>query len=165
MRVMVVALTEGQWKALKQATGTAKVFDALEAALGVDLQVEEERYHHRETIAAILRPWFASRDLAQASAELDRARVLWGPYRGMADVAAAHRRDAHPVLADIELGDPSAGIQPDTSITARSPLRWNGAYGEPGEAPVLGRDTDEVLTEVLGLTAPELAGLHDRGVI
>ena len=171
-RVMVVALTEGQWKALKQATGTAKVFDALEAALGVDLQVEEERYHHRETIAAILRPWFTARDLDQASAELDRARaVLLGPYRGMADVAAAHRRDAHPALIVIELAEPAEPGQPDTdaqtatSITARSPLRWNGAYGEPGEAPLLGRDTDEVLTERLGLTAPELKGLHDRGVI
>jgi 2-methylfumaryl-CoA isomerase len=162
-RVMVVALTEGQWKALKQATGTTKVFEALETALGVDLQVEEERYRHRETIAAILRPWFAGRDQASASAELDRARVLWGPYRGMADVAAAHRSGAHPVLADIELGAP--GEESSASITARSPLRWNGAYGDPGESPVLGRDTDQVLTEVLGLTAPELAGLHDRGVI
>ena len=52
-----------------------------------------------------------------------------------------------------------------TAITARSPLRWNGAYGEPGEAPVLGRDTDQVLAEVLGLTPPELSGLRDRGVI
>ena len=89
----------------------------------------------------------------------------------MADVAAAHRRGAHPVLADIELaepgqsGQPSQPRDPGTSITARSPLRWNGAYGEPGESPVLGRDTDQVLTEVLGLTAPELAGLHDRDVI
>jgi 2-methylfumaryl-CoA isomerase len=170
-RVMVVALTEGQWKALQAATGTTKVFEALETALGTDLHVEEERYRHRETIAAILRPWFAGRHLDQASAELDRARVLWGPYRGMADVAAAHRRGAHPVLADIELAEPAEPSQPDTddrtatSITARSPLRWNGAYGEPGDAPVLGRDTDQVLTEVLGLTAPELAGLHDRGVI
>jgi len=170
-RVMVVALTEGQWKALHNATGTTKVFEALETALGTDLRQEEERYRHRETIAAILRPWFASRDLDQASAELDRARVLWGPYRGMADVAAAHRRGAHPVLADIELGEPgepsNPGVPatPSTSITARSPLRWNGAYGDAGESPVLGRDTDQVLAEVLGLTAPELAGLHDRGVI
>jgi 2-methylfumaryl-CoA isomerase len=177
-RVMVVALTVGQWKALQEATGTTKVFEALEAALGTDLRREEERYRLRETIAAILRPWFAGRDQASASAELDRARVLWGPYRGMAEVAAAHRQGAHPVLADLELADPE---QPDqenarpqdsdpavpaaTSITARSPLRWNGAYGEPGESPVLGRDTDQVLTEILGLTTPELAGLHDRGVI
>jgi len=164
-RVMVVALTEGQWRALQKATGTTKVFEALETALGTDLRQEEERYRHRETIAAILRLWFADRDLDQASAELDRARVLWGPYRGMADVAAAHRRGAHPVLADIELGEPAKTGQSDTSITARSPLRWNGEYGEPGESTVLGRDTDQVLTEVLGLSAPELAGLHDRGVI
>jgi 2-methylfumaryl-CoA isomerase len=167
-RVMVVALTEGQWKALKQATGTAKVFEALEAALGTDLRQEEERYRHRETIAAIIGPWFAGRDLASASAELDRARVLWGPYRGMADVAAAHHQGAHPVLADVELdnpGNPGNPADPSPGITARSPLRWNGAYGAPGESPVLGRDTDEVLAEVLGLTAPELAGLHDRGVI
>jgi 2-methylfumaryl-CoA isomerase len=167
-RVMVVALTEGQWKALQSATGTAKVFEALETALGTDLRQEEERYRHRETIAAVLRPWFQSRDLDQASAELDRARVLWGPYRGMADVAAAHRHGAHPVLADIALaepGQPGTPAHASTSITARSPLRWNGAYGEPGESPVLGRDTDQVLTEVLGLTPPELAGLHDRGVI
>lgn len=159
-RVMVVALTEGQWKALKQATGTGKVFDALETALAVDLRVEEERYRYRETIAAILRPWFAARDQASASAELDRARVLWGPYQGMADVAAAHRQGAHPVLADAELGHDGS-----PSITARSPLRWNGAYGEPGESPALGRDTDQVLTEVLDLTTTELTGLHDRGVI
>ncbi|HEX4094745.1 MAG TPA: CoA transferase [Trebonia sp.] len=158
-RVMVVALTHGQWKALQTATGTAEVFEALETALGVDLKAEEERYQNRETIAAILRPWFQGRDLDQATAELDAARVLWGPYRGMADVAAAYRRGAHPVLADLELGDNGP------SITARSPLRWNGRYGQPGNAPVLGRDTDQVLTDVLGLAAPELSGLHDRGVI
>ena len=81
--------------------------------------MEEERYRHRETIAAILRPWFAGRDLDQASAELDRARVLWGPYRGMADVAAAHRRGAHPVLADIELGEPAQPAQPRAHAAAR----------------------------------------------
>jgi 2-methylfumaryl-CoA isomerase len=176
-RVMVVALTLGQWKALQEATGTTKVFAALETALGTDLRQEEERYRHRETIAAILRPWFAGRDLGQASAELDRARALWGPYRGMADVAAAHRHGAHPVLADLKLADPENADQENTdqentdpedastAITARSPLRWNGAYGQPGESPVLGRDTDQVLTEVLALTAPELARLRDRGVI
>jgi 2-methylfumaryl-CoA isomerase len=172
-RVMVVALTEGQWKALKEATGTGDVFAALETALGADLRVEEERYRHRETIAAILRPWFAGRDLDQASAELDRARALWGPYQGMADVAAAHRHGAHPVLADLKLADPEDAdpedsapeAQASTAITARSPLRWNGAYGQPGQSPVLGRDTEQVLTEVLGLTAPELTHLRDHGVI
>jgi 2-methylfumaryl-CoA isomerase len=158
-RVMVVALTEGQWAALQKATGTAEVFAALETALDVDLRREEERYRQRETIAAILRPWFAARDIGQAGAELDGARALWGRYRGMADVAAAHRRGAHPILADVELG------RPGPAITARSPLRWNGGYGEPGQPPLLGRETEQVLTEVLGLTAAELGRLRDKGVI
>jgi 2-methylfumaryl-CoA isomerase len=158
-RVMVVALTEGQWSGLQKATGTAEVFAALATALDVDLRREEERYRHRETIAAILRPWFAARDIAQVGAELDGARALWGRYRGMADVVAAHRQGAHPVLADVELD--RAG----PAITARSPLRWNGGYGESGEPPVLGRETEQVLTEVLGLTAAELGRLRDHGVI
>jgi len=158
-RVMAVAMTQGQWAALQMATGTAKVFEALGTVLEADLSKEAERYRHRETIAAILRPWFAARELGQVSAELDAARALWGRYRGMAEVAAAHRQGAHPVLADVEFG------QSGTAITARSPLRWNGGYGEPGQPPVLGRDTGQVLAEVLGLTATELGRLRDQGVI
>ncbi|MFC5946877.1 CoA transferase [Pseudonocardia lutea] len=158
-RVMVVALTEGQWAALRKVTGTEEVFAALEQALDADLTKESERYRLRETIAAVLKPWFAARDLKTVSDELDAARVLWGRYQGMTEVVAAHREGRHPVLADLTLPDGTA------SITARSPLRWGGEHGPAGEAPVLGRDTDEVLAEVLGLGAAEIGGLHDRGVV
>jgi 2-methylfumaryl-CoA isomerase len=158
-RVMVVALTEGQWDALRKVTGTAEVFDALETALGADLTQEAERYRLRETIAAILRPWFAARDLSQVRVELDGARVLWGRYRGMTEVVAAHREGAHPVLTDMSLPG-GAG-----AITARSPMRWNGDHGDPGEAPVLGRDTEEVLAERLGLDATEIGRLMDTGTV
>lgn len=158
-RVMVVALTQKQWAALISVTGTEQVFTALEQALDADLAQESDRYRLRETIAAVLRPWFAGRTFAEVSEQLDAARVLWGRYQGMSDVLAAHRRGSHPVLADVEV--PGAG----PAVTARSPLRWAGEYGEPGAAPVLGQDTDAVLTEVLGLGATELGGLRDRGVI
>ncbi|HYH32857.1 MAG TPA: CoA transferase, partial [Pseudonocardia sp.] len=158
-RVMVVALTEGQWAALCSVTGTREVFDALEVALEADLTREADRYRLRETIAAILRPWFLARDYAQVSHELDAARVLWGRYQGMSDVVAAHRRRAHPVLADVAL---PGGEQ---AITARSPLRWDGAHGEPGEPPALGQHTAPVLAELLGLSDAEIGRLADAGVI
>jgi 2-methylfumaryl-CoA isomerase len=158
-RVMTVALTEKQWAALVSVTGTKEVFAALEPALNADFTQESDRYRLRETIAAVLRPWFAARTIDEVSAELDAARVLWGRYRGMTDVLAAHRQGRHPVLADVEV--PHAG----PAVTARSPLRWNGTYGEPGAAPVLGQDTEQVLAEVLGLTAAELGRLRDRAVI
>ena len=158
-RVMVVALTPGQWSALMSVTGTADVFAALEHALDADLTLEAERYRLRDTIAAILKPWFAARDSTTVAEELDAARVLWGRYQGMADVVTAHRAGRYPILADVALPDGSA------SITARSPMRWNGEHGEPGQAPVLGRDTDDVLAEILGLGAAEIGALHDRGTI
>ena len=158
-RVMVVALTEGQWAALKSVTGTDDVFAALEHALGADLTSESERYRLRDTIAAVLKPWFLARDSTTVAKLLDEARVLWGRYQGMTDVVDAHRAGRLPVLADMAM--PYGG----TSITARSPLRWNGDHGEPGTAGELGRDTDDVLADVLGLGAAEIADLHDRGVV
>jgi 2-methylfumaryl-CoA isomerase len=158
-RVMVVALTEGQWAALCSVTGTGKVFEALEVALDADLTREADRYRLRETIAAILRPWFMARDYEQVSDELQAARVLWGRYQGMTDVVAAHRGGDHPVLSDVTL--PGG----ESAITARSPLRWNGAHGEPGDAPVLGRDTAPVLADVLGLSDAEIGRLAASGVI
>jgi 2-methylfumaryl-CoA isomerase len=169
-RVMVVALTEGQWAALCSVTGTGAVFSALEKALDADLTLEDERYRLRETIAAVLRPWFAARDSKQVADELDAARVLWGRYRGMTDVVAAHARGTHPVLAHVLVPAdeaprrevPSQGLP---SITARSPMRWDGAYGAPGDVHRLGADTAEVLAEVLGLSDAEIGSLVGKGVI
>lgn len=158
-RVMVVALTPGQWSALTSVTGTGEVFAALEQALEADLTSESERYRLRDTIAAVLKPWFLARDSKTVSDELDTARVLWGRYQGMTDVVAAHRTGGHAVLADLEMPDGTS------AITARSPLRFDGDHGEAGATPVLGRETDEVLSEVLGLSPAELGGLHDRGVV
>jgi 2-methylfumaryl-CoA isomerase len=156
---MVVALTEGQWDALCSVTGTREVFRALEAAMDADLNLESDRYRLRETIAAILRPWFLARPLHQVRYELTSARVLWGLYQGMTDVITAHQHGAHQVLADVTI----PGNTP--AITARSPMRWNGAYGQPGEAPNLGQDTEKVLSEVLGLSDSELGALRDDQTI
>lgn len=158
-RVMIVALTDGQWKALCSVTGTAAVFAALESALDVDLTREVDRYRLRETIAAVLRPWFADRDREQASKQLEAARVLWGPYRGMVEVVAAHRAGGHAVLADVELADGS------TSVTGRRPLRWDGEHGEPGQVPRLGEHTSAVFAEVLGLSSAEIGRLVADGVL
>lgn len=159
-RVMVVALTESQWRALCEVTGTGAVFEALQTALGVDLQDEESRYHHRETVAAILRGWFTARDLATVSAELEAARVLWGPYRSMTDVVRDH--EASPASSPLSgLQQPGVG----RVLGMGSPLRLGNATLPATAAPVLGADTDRVLAEVLGLSAAEIGRLHDERVV
>lgn len=159
-RVMVVALTEHQWRALRRVTGTEDVFGALEHALNVDLSRESDRYRLRETIAAILRPWFTARTVAEVRDELDSARVLWSRYRSLAEVAAEHHTgESESVLTTV--GHP--GIGP--VLDARSPLRISHRYATASPAPTLGQHTHEVLAEILGLTQAELGKLHEDGLI
>lgn len=159
-RVMVVALTAGQWNALHEATGTTEVFAALEKSLGMDFELEADRYRMRETIASILRPWFAQRSLAEVAEQLDARRVLWSRYRGMAELVSEYRASAsESVLASVD--QPEIG----PAVAARSPLRWAGQYDSAAPAPQLGEHTEEVLAEVLGLGQAEISALRDSGVV
>ena len=158
-RVMVVALTEGQWQALRRASGSDKVFQALEESLNVDLDLEGDRYRLRETIASILRPWFAAHDFAAVKTLLDEAKVLWSPYLDMAEVAAAARSDDSGPIREIE----QAGIGP--MLASSSPWRWNTARTSPMPAPTLSAHTAQVLEELLGLSTSEIARLRRRGVV
>ncbi|WP_036494345.1 CoA transferase [Nocardia sp. BMG111209] len=159
-RVMVVALTGRQWQALCTATGTAKVVTALAESLDADFADEADRYEYRETIAAVMRPWFAARPTPEVATALTEAGVLWSPYRRMSDVVADLATGAaSPVLAEVD----QPGIGP--VISARSPIRDGDGYGPTAVASSLGADTAEVLTRVLGLSEPEVAGLRATGVV
>ncbi|MCX4094154.1 CoA transferase [Nocardia sp. alder85J] len=159
-RVMVVALTGRQWHALCAATGTAKVVAALAESLDADFTDEADRYAHRETIAAVMRPWFTARTLDEAAAALTDAGVLWSRYRRMGEVVADFEAGtASPILTEVD----QPGIGP--VISARSPIRDGGDYGDSATAPALGADTAGVLAEVLGLGADRLAELRATGVV
>jgi 2-methylfumaryl-CoA isomerase len=158
-QLMVVALTTGQWHALRDVTETGAVFGALEQALGADLDLESDRYRLRETLAAILKPWFAARDFDVVSRLLDNAHVLWSPYLDMAEAARRSHQDKGSVAAQIQ--QPGIG----TMLATGAPLRWDGTRAPAVPAPRLGADTDQVLSEVVGLTAAEIGRLHDAGTI
>ncbi|MQY28015.1 CoA transferase [Nocardia aurantia] len=159
-RVMVVALTTRQWHALCAATGTAKVVAALAESLGADFTDEAARYEHRETIAAVMRPWFTARTLEAAGTALTEAGVLWSRYRRMSDVVSDFEAGAaSPVLTGVD----QPGIGP--VISARSPIRDGDEYGTAATASALGADTGAVLSEVLGLSDAELLDLRKAGVL
>ncbi|WP_406020590.1 CoA transferase [Nocardioides sp. NBC_00850] len=158
-RVMVVALTEGQWKSLRKVTGTEAVFEALENTVGADLDNEGDRFRLRETIASILRPWFASRDYATVKGLLDEAKVLWSPYRDMAEVVETELSDPASIIEEIE----QPGVGP--MLSAASPWRWGGEQTRPTPAPSMSADTDDVLSELLGLSQRDLGRLRDARII
>lgn len=161
-RVMVVALTERQWQALVAATGIGAVCRSIERATGLDFRNESGRYEARDLIAALLRPWFAARDLAQVRELLDAERAMWGPYQTFEQLVREDWRCSveNPMFAMVE--HPGAG----SYLAATSPIQLAaGGRRPPGRAPLLGEHTEQVLAEVLGLGAAEIGRLHKRGVV
>ncbi len=116
-RVMVVALTGRQWKALKEATGTEELFSAVEAATGHDFRGEAGRYKGRDLIRELLTPWFAA---AHAGADPRDVRGHRRVLGALPDVQAARRGGpallgAEPAVHD---GRASGRDVPDPGLAA-----------------------------------------------
>jgi 2-methylfumaryl-CoA isomerase len=160
--VMVVALTERQWSALVETTKIELACHDLEHATGYDLSSESGRFQGRDLIAALLRPWFASRDLAAIRREFAGTNVSWGPYQTFRQLVSEDPRcsPANPMFAQVDQPGIGSNLMPgsplDFSEVPRLPVR---------RAPILGENTDEVLSELLGLGAKEIGRLHDEGVV
>jgi len=161
-RVMVVALTPHQWKALVEATGLRAAFDLVEEAMGVDLSKEGDRFAAREVLGAILKPWTVSRTLAEIGEIFDRHGVSWGPYQTFTELVDQDPRcsTANPMFEEVE--QPGIG----TYLMAGSPLLFS-ELGRlpPTRAPALGEHTDEILADLLSLSETEIGRLHDDGVV
>src|SRR2546428_8388182 len=150
---MVVALTGRQWNALVEATGIEQAGRDLEHATGYDLSTESGRFQGRDLVAALLRPWFASRDLATIRKEFAGTNVSWGPYQTFRQLVNEDPRcsTANPMFAEVE--HPGIG----TYLMPSSPLDFSAvARVSVRRAPLLGENTDEVLADVLDLSAREI---------
>ena len=161
-RVMVIGLTDRQWRGIVKMTGTGEAMGALASASGMELSDEGNRFRLRREITAILAPWFAARTLAQAAPEMDAAGLTWSEFRSF---ARAVREDPdlstdNPMMAMVD--QPGIGTYPVPGLPARF-----GAAGHvaPAPAPVLGQHTEEVLAEVAGLGSGEIGRLMDAGVV
>ncbi len=161
-RVMVAAVSEGQWKALVEGTGIGRAVKAHEERAGLDLLRESDRFEARHMIAEALEPWFASRSLMEVRRALDAARVCWGPYQDVAQMLAEDSRVsvANPMFEEVEHRDLGR------TLSARTPIDFSRVKPvPPSSGPVLGEHTDEVLADVLGLSANAIGVLHDRHII
>jgi 2-methylfumaryl-CoA isomerase len=161
-RLMVVALTARQWEALVEATGIGEACAGVERAIGHDLDTESGRFEGRDMIAALLRPWFASRDLAEVREAFEGTGVSWGPYQTFRQLVTEDPRVSaeNPMFETVE--QPGAG----SYLMPGSPLGFSAVERQPvRRAPLLGEHTEEILAELLGLSGPEIGRLHDAGVV
>lgn len=161
-RVMVVALTARQWRALVEITGIADSLEGIERVVGHDLETESGRFEARDMLTVVLRPWFEARDLAEIREAFEGTGVSWGPYQTFRQLVNEDPRVSLDNQMFEAVEQPGIG----TYLAPRSPLHFEHAGNLPATpAPVLGADTEAVLAEVLGLSTHEIGALHDDGVV
>jgi 2-methylfumaryl-CoA isomerase len=133
-RLMLVTLTRRHFDDLARLTGTMDQIMELAKLVGADFGVDGDRFRHRESIAALLEPWFAAHTLAEAAAALDASSVLWSPYRTFTQVL----EHDHPLLQEIDQPGLGRYRVPGSPIMA-------GQDRGVRPAPRLGADTSAVL--------------------
>ncbi len=160
--LMIVAISQKQWQAIGKATGLADRLAMIGPMLGVDLGSEDGLFEARDAIAAVLKPWFARRPLAEAAAALDAAGVLWGPYQDFGQLVRDDARcsTANPMFQQVD--QPGVG----RVLAARSPLAFAVSHTPAARpAPTLGADTASVLQGLAGLTAGDVQTLARSGIV
>lgn len=161
-RVMVIGLTDRQWRGLVRATGTEAAMAELEAQIGVPLSDEGNRWLHRDAITARLAPWFAARKVTEFEDEFNKAGLTWSEFRTVRE-ALAQDPDLgtdNPMFSQV--AHPGLG----RFLTPSHPASFGETPRHPAApAPELGAHTEEILGDVLGLGDGAIGRLFDKGVV
>jgi 2-methylfumaryl-CoA isomerase len=158
---MLVGLTQKQWRALCDAMHLGEAMSHLSTELGLNLDEEGERFRARQRIADLIAPWIAARSFTDIQSAFDKHGVCWGRYQTVGQLVQADPActQANPMFSALEQPGVGRYLMPgiplDFSAVARAPA---------APAPMLGQHTEEVLLDVLGLSAGEFGRLHDKGV-
>ena len=162
-RLMIVAITRRQWRGLVASLGIAKEIEFLERQLGVIFEADEgARFIHRDALFALVESRVSQRTLSDLANAFDQQSVCWGKYQ---NVREGLRQDPR-----LSLGNPmfemlshpsgesyiAAGFPGDIADLDRLALR---------PAPVLGANTDEILSNELRLPDHEIRRLHDARIV
>jgi 2-methylfumaryl-CoA isomerase len=161
-RVMVIGLTDRQWRGLVKVTGTAEAMAAVGARLGLDLGEEGARWAARHEITGVLKPWFAARTVGDVRVLFEGAGLTWSEFRSFAEAVQADPdlSPENPMFKLVE--QPGIGAYPSPG----TPLDFSAlAREDPRPAPLLGEHTEAVLADVAGLSSGEIGKLFDAKVV
>ena len=87
--------------------------------------------------------------------------VCWGPYQTFKELVNFDNRVSSKNPLFTEVDQPEIG----TYLTPTTLQFQNLNPSSPIKAPALGENTNEILEEILGLSAKELGALRDREIV
>ena len=159
--VMICMFSDRHVDAVAKAGGFSEAFEKIEKDRSVDLKSDAGRWNARSDLSALIAPWVASQTAAEIGEALKAAGALWAPYQTFRELAADKTNVLDNPMFTV-LDQPGIGRYP----VAASPFQF-GAFAReaPRAAPTLGQHTDEILSDILGLSDREIGTLHDDKVV
>ena len=160
--LMLLAITPKQWSKALEALSLGPAIAALEAELGVSFAADEGvRFTHRARLYPLFEAAFASRTAAELTPAFDAGGVTWGAYQPLeAALDDPRLYKDNPAFETIRHPSGLSYAAPGAMATIPQDAR-----GPVLPAPKLGQHTDEVLAQVLEMSAHEIGRLHDAGIV
>lgn len=161
----VYLTADDRWVAI--STSAQSAADRLFVAIGRADLVEtgrfdttQKRIRHANELDALIAEWVRQRPLAEVLRIWDEHSVAGSPVYSVVDILADEHVEARRMLVEVD----------DDELGA---FRMHGVFPAMSETPgtvrnagrPLGADNEEILGHGLGLSAGELAALHEAGVI
>lgn len=161
-RIYALGISPKQWSSLLDATDASDAVARIAAEGDYDFRDAGDRFVARVEISAAIAPWIGARPLAEVATRFDEMGVCWGRYQSFSQLVAEDARCSTDSELFREVEQPGIG----TYLAPGSPVAFDGVLPvAPAPAPVLGQHTDEILGEVLGLSAGEIGRLHDDRIV
>ena len=160
-RLMVVAITPRQWSGLVKSLDLGAAMAGIEAALGVSFMKDEGlRFTHRDVLTPLVEAAISTRQADALGSAFDANGVCWGPYHTLKAALTDEPRlvSANPLFSCVTHASGLTYPTPGAAATLVQMQRTNA-----GRAPRQGEHTDQVLSELLGLSSAQIGQLHDSG--
>lgn len=141
------------WQAFVGATGMSHLADNPKYA------TPEARWENRAELDAIVEGWTRQRSKYEVMEILGNAGVPCGAVQDTGEVLADPHLKAREMIVDLE--DPAFG----PFQTAGCPIKLSDSPVTIERPPQLGEHTEQVLSELLELSADDLARIKSEGVV
>ena len=124
-----------------------------------DYATPKARLPRLKQIFARIEQWTMQRTKLEAMAELNKHDIPCGPILSMKEVAEEESLRATGTV--VEVDHPTRGKY----LTVGNPIKLSDSPADVRRSPLLGEHTDEILTQVLGYSAKELAEIKASGAV
>jgi len=152
--VAIHVVTEGHWKNLLKAMGREELADDPRFATNAD------RVAHMDETDALVAEWTQTLGKMDVFARTKALRIPCAPVRTAPEIMHDPHMHERGMLEEIDHPELGRITVPTT------PLRLHGLAKAPaGPSPRVGQHNAEIYGSWLGLSADEIAGLKDKGVI